>query len=224
MTRADGAPGTMECMTPDPRLSTPSPTPPSDAPSAAPPVAAAPHAESGTELVVLLDEAGSPVGETAKASVHGNVADGGTPLHLAFSCHVYDADGRFLLTRRALAKKAFPGVWTNGFCGHPGPGESPAEAVERRAVQELGVRVRDVEPVLPDFRYRAADAAGVEENEVCPVFRARIDGDPAPVPDEVAEWGWVRVEDLTAALDAVPAAFSPWLVQQHRAGGFGPRG
>ncbi|MCT2007577.1 Isopentenyl-diphosphate delta-isomerase [Micrococcus lylae] len=197
------------------------------------PAAADPHAvpqtseQGGTrdghrdaeEVVVLLAEDGTPAGTEPKATVHRHQNEG-TPLHLAFSCHVYGPDGRFLLTRRALAKKTFPGVWTNGFCGHPGVEETPAEAVGRRAVQELGVPVHSVEPVLPDFRYRAVDAAGVEENEICPVFRAQTDGDPAPVWDEVAEWEWVQVADLTAALAAVPAAFSPWLAQQWRQGAF----
>lgn len=172
------------------------------------------------ERVVLLSEAGEAVGTEAKATVHHRADEGGTALHLAFSCHVYDDAGRFLLTRRALGKKAFPGVWTNGFCGHPGPGESPAEAVLRRAPQELGVPVRDVAEVLPDFRYRAVDASGMEEHEVCPVFRARMHGDPAPERDEVAEWCWVEPAELTAALAAVPRAFSPWLVEQWQQGAF----
>ena len=175
------------------------------------------------ERVVLLSPEGEAVGTEAKATVHRRTEDGGTPLHLAFSCHVYDEAGRFLLTRRALGKAAFPGVWTNGFCGHPGPGESPAEAVLRRAPQELGVEVSDVVEVLPDFRYRAADASGMEEHEICPVFRARMHGDPAPERDEVAEWCWVEPADLAAALAAVPRAFSPWLVEQWRQGAFDAR-
>ncbi|MCK6091203.1 isopentenyl-diphosphate Delta-isomerase [Micrococcus endophyticus] len=175
------------------------------------------------ERVVLLSDAGQAVGTEAKATVHHRADEGGTALHLAFSCHVYDAAGRFLLTRRALGKKAFPGVWTNGFCGHPGPGESPAQAVLRRAPQELGAEVSDVVEVLPDFRYRAVDAGGMEEHEICPVFRAQMHGDPAPERDEVAEWCWVEPAALTAALAAVPRAFSPWLVEQWQQGAFEAR-
>ncbi|MBN9605643.1 MAG: isopentenyl-diphosphate Delta-isomerase [Actinomycetales bacterium] len=162
------------------------------------------------ELVVLLDDAGTPIGTADKATVH--TAD--TPLHLAFSCHVIGPDGRVLVTRRALGKRAFPGVWTNAFCGHPAPGESPAEAVRRRAQTELGLEVGALELVLPDFRYRARDSAGVVENELCPVFRTRVGGDPRPAAGEVDDWAWVEPARLRAAVEATPFAFSPWLALQ----------
>ena len=41
-----------------------------------------------------------------------------------------------------------------------------------RAVWSDGLEVAVIRPVLPWFRYRAVDAAGVVENEVCPVFAA----------------------------------------------------
>ena len=139
------------------------------------------------ELVVLLDDAGRSIGAAPKSEVH----HGATPLHLAFSCYLFDDTGRVLLTRRALAKRAFPGIWTNSFCGHPGPDESIPGAVTRRAHEELGVDIAELRCVLPDFRYRAVDAGGVLENEICPVFTARAVGPVAVDPDET--WiprGW----------------------------------
>lgn len=175
--------------------------------AAVPQAMPSPDARPGDELVVLLADDGSVLGSTPKATVH--TAD--TPLHLAFSCHVLDDRGRVLVTRRALSKATWPGVWTNSFCGHPAPGEEPEAAVLRRAVQELGLEVREVTSVLPDFRYRATDASGVVENEICPVFTARAVGVPDPSADEVAEWAWVDPAELRAAVAAAPFAFSPWL-------------
>ncbi len=163
-----------------------------------------------TEQVVLLDNDGNAVGSADKATVHSAT----TPLHLAFSCHVFDAEGRVLVTRRALTKATWAGVWTNSFCGHPAPGEALEDAVARRASVELGITVRDLRLVLPDFRYRAVDASGIVENEICPVFRAVTTDAVAANPAEVSEWEWVDPASLTTAASAAPYAFSPWLVWQ----------
>ena len=160
-----------------------------------------------SEQVVLLDDAGRPIGVADKLGVH--TAD--TPLHLAFSCHVYNGDGLVLVTRRALSKLTWAGVWTNSFCGHPAPGESFDDAIARRASVELGITIGELTMILPDFRYRAVDASGIVENEVCPVYRAVTTDAVVPNPDEVAEFAWVTPESLTAAALAAPYAFSPWL-------------
>lgn len=159
------------------------------------------------ETVVLLSDDGDVIGTAPKATVHTT----DTPLHLAFSCHVFDEQGRVLVTRRALSKTTWPGVWTNSFCGHPAPGEDTVEAIVRRAQRELGLTLSDVQPALPDFRYRAVDASGIVENEICPVYTARAATDVVPADDEVAEWAWVDPHELQASVTAAPFAFSPWL-------------
>ncbi len=166
--------------------------------------------ENEQDLVVLLDDNGAPAGTAPRLDVHG--AD--TPLHQAFSVHLFDDAGRVLLTRRALSKRTWPGVWTNSCCGHPRPEEPIADAVQRRVREELGVGVHDLRLLLPDFRYRAVDASGVVENEICPVFVARVDGPLAPDPAEVGEHTWVAWADLVAAARATPAVYSPWSVLQ----------
>lgn len=162
---------------------------------------------STLELVVLLSEDGTPIGTTEKIAVHNNE----TALHLAFSCHVFNPAGQLLVTRRAISKLTWPGVWTNSFCGHPGPGEPMLEAVARRAERELGITLDSVEMALPDFRYRAVDASGIVENEICPVFVAVTSDIPRPAADEVAEFEWVDARALLESLEKSPWAFSPWL-------------
>jgi isopentenyl-diphosphate delta-isomerase len=139
-----------------------------------------------SELVVLLDEDGRQIGEAGKASVH----HARTPLHLAFSCYVLDAEGRLLVTRRALSKATFPGVWTNSCCGHPAPGEALDVAVTRRVGQELGLSLSDLRLVLPRFRYRAEMDNGVVENEMCPVYVATTEDEVRADPTEVEEYRW----------------------------------
>ncbi|GAA3433940.1 isopentenyl-diphosphate Delta-isomerase [Kutzneria kofuensis] len=148
------------------------------------------------EHVVLLDEDGYNVGTTPKATVH----HGETPLHLAFSSYLVDDDGRVLLTRRALSKATFPGVWTNSCCGHPADGESMADAVRRRVKDELGLDVGQVELILPGFRY-VAEQDGIVENEMCPVFRARAYGEVTADPTEVEDARWVEWPELLGMLD-----------------------
>jgi len=160
--------------------------------------------------VVLLDDAGRAIGTAPKHSVH----DTDTALHLAFSCYVFDSSDRVLMTRRALGKATWPGVWTNSFCGHPRPGESLESAVHRRAQDELGLTLTDVSLALPDFRYRATDASGIVENEMCPVFTARAARDPVCNPLEAVDAQWVSLDDVVASIGATPWAFSPWLVLQ----------
>lgn len=163
-----------------------------------------------SDRVVLLDEDGQAIGTAPKSSVHGT----DTALHLAFSCHVVGGDGRVLVTRRALGKKTWPGVWTNAFCGHPRPAEPLVGAVRRRAHDELGLDLFDVTLALPRFRYRATDPSGIVEHEVCPVYMARTDDEPTLNPLEVVDARWVEPAALAASIATTPWAFSPWLVLQ----------
>lgn len=165
---------------------------------------------SETEYVVLLDDDGRQIGTAPKSTVHGT----DTALHLAFSCHILNDAGQVLVSRRALDKKTWPGVWTNSFCGHPQPGEAVVDAVHRRAAFELGLTIDRVELALPDFRYRATDASGIVEYEICPVYTAFVTEEPRPNPAEVVDTRWVDPTDLAASLLATPWAFSPWLVLQ----------
>ncbi|GAA1936867.1 isopentenyl-diphosphate Delta-isomerase [Microbacterium aoyamense] len=165
-----------------------------------------------TEHVVLLDDEGRPIGTAPKSSVHGT----DTALHLAFSCHVMNDDGQVLVTRRALGKKTWPGIWSNSFCGHPKPAEPVIAAVHRRAEHELGITLTDLELALPLFRYRATDASGIVEHEVCPVYTARTSDELTLNPLEVIDAQWVDPVDLATSIDATPWAFSPWLVLQSR--------
>jgi isopentenyl-diphosphate delta-isomerase len=165
------------------------------------------------ELIVLVDEDGLPTGTAEKWSSH----HASTPLHLAFSCYVFDDDGMFLTTRRALSKKVWPGVWSNTVCGHPAPGESLSDAIARRLDYELGMSVRDVEVVLPDHLYRAPAFQGIVEYEFCPVFLARDASEPRPNAVEIVDYAWVAWEQFASdALHDDADVYSWWCKNQLR--------
>ena len=163
-----------------------------------------------TDHVILLDDNGREIGTALKSSVHGTQ----TALHLAFSCHVVNSEGQVLVTRRALGKTTWPGVWSNSFCGHPRPAEPVLAAVHRRAEYELGITLTDIDLALPLFRYRATDVNGIVEHELCPVYTALTHDEPVLNPLEVVDSMWVDPADLGTSLTATPWAFSPWLVLQ----------
>ena len=154
---------------------------------------------------MLLDEDGAAIGTAAKAEVHHE----DTPLHLAFSCYVFDDGGRLLSPSGRSHKPTFGGVWTNSCCGHPAPGEPIEDAVRRRVGQELGLTLDDLRLVLPAFRYRAVMDNGVVENEMCPVFVATTSDAARLDPEEVDDHEWVdwpdfRAEVLDGSRDVSP--------------------
>jgi isopentenyl-diphosphate delta-isomerase len=160
------------------------------------------------ENVILLDESGNARGHHDKRTVH----NAETPLHLAFSCYIFNAGGQLLVTRRSLRKQTWPGVWTNSVCGHPQEAEPVMAAVSRRAAHELGLVLDEVRLLLPAFRYRA-ELDGVVENEMCPVFSASVSAEPRPDPDEVDMVRWMPWAGfLRAAAD--DESFSPWCREQ----------
>lgn len=169
--------------------------------------------EPAQELIVLVDERGQPTGSAEKWSTH----HAETPLHLAFSCYVFDAGGAFLATRRALMKKVWPGVWSNTVCGHPAPGECIPDAIRRRLDYELCMTARDIEVVLADHSYRAPAFQGIVEHEFCPVFVAREASGPQPNPAEVGACAWMDWEEFVRrALEDTSNAYSWWCKNQLR--------
>ena len=132
-----------------------------------------------TDHVVLLDDDGREIGTALKSSVHGT----DTALHLAFSCHVVNTDGQVLVTRRALGKTTWPGVWSNSFCGHP----RPAEPVLVGGPPPRRLRARDhASPrsswLSPSSAIGPRTPMAIVEHELCPVYTALTHDDPRPNP------------------------------------------
>ncbi|MEV4809462.1 isopentenyl-diphosphate Delta-isomerase [Micromonospora avicenniae] len=165
--------------------------------------------ERETHLVELVDEAGQAHGEMTVAAAHQPPGR----LHRAFSVVLVAPDGQVLLQRRAAVKTRFPLRWANSCCGHPLPGESLAEAANRRLREELGAGPVELTEVGVHL-YQAEDpTTGRVEFEYDHVLRGEFrPGAPlAPDPAEVAELRWVEPAALEADLVADPRSYAPWL-------------
>ncbi len=165
------------------------------------------------EHIYFVDQNDNPTGETEEkyAAHHAH-----TKLHAAFSCYVFNDKGELLVTQRAFTKKVWPEVWTNTCCGHPMPGETREAALKRRMQYELGMQVKDVQVMLPEYSYKTPPYKGIIEHEFCPVFFARQATQPSPNPEEVAAVHWIRWDDFVAAALADGSGtegLRPWMKQ-----------
>lgn len=161
------------------------------------------------ELIVLVNENNEEIGTAKKLAGHN--AD--TPLHRAFSCYVFNQEGKFLVTQRAKSKKVFPGVWTNSCCGHPGPGERTEDAIRRRLKFELGLASDTIKVVIPYFKYRAT-FKGIVENEISPVYIARVIAEPQVNPKEVEDYKWITWDKFVQVAGERPKVYSYWCRKQ----------
>ena len=157
------------------------------------------------EHVVLVDETDRPIGTEAKLAAHLSGA-----LHRAFSVFVFYRTGNLLLLqRRARTKYHSGGFWANTCCGHPRPGESVHGAAMRRLREEMGLGC-ELRP-LTAFRYRAEVGNGLVEHEYDHILVGHYDGAPSPNPDEVEDWRWVTLNELTAEILRHTDRFAAWL-------------
>lgn len=184
---------------------------------AASPRAAAPHERAVAidiptpdPLVELLDDNARPCGSMPKLAAH--LAPG--HLHRAFSLFAVTASGDLVLQRRAATKYHSPLLLTNTVCGHPFPGEDVADAVRRRAHDELGADLHDLVEVGTVRYHVIDDRTGLHEHEHNHVFVATLDPAAAvPNPDEVHEIVLADASALRAHRAAEP--FTAWFDDVH---------
>lgn len=160
---------------------------------------------NNNDYVVLVDRQNNVLGTASKLEIHNE----NTPLHRGFSLFLINSKGELLLQRRSHKKKTWPLAWSNSVCGHPMLDESSPDAAKRRLQFELGLNVKNIQVVLPDFSY-AAEMDGVKENELCPVMVGFTDEKPKPNSDEVEDIKWVKWQDFVVDVKNNPGKYSKW--------------
>lgn len=157
-----------------------------------------------SEMVVLVDEKDTPLGEMDKLEAHRKAL-----LHRAVSVFVFNSEGKLLLQRRALGKYHSPGLWTNTACTHPHPGESNEEAVIRRLKQEMGISVDSVRKMF-DFIYKEPLENGLTEHELDHVFVGFSDERPVCNLEEVCDFDYVDVDELLKRVKSNSNDYTVW--------------
>ena len=128
----------------------------------------------------------------------------GLPIPIATA--VLMREGRVLMLHRHPQRQAYPDCW--GLVGgHVESGESPAEAISRECLEELGVRIHDPQPIPMTVTNPALEMHGF--------LVTRWEGEPFnAAPEEHDELRWFRPSDLSEMRMAHPES----LVSIMRAG------
>jgi isopentenyldiphosphate isomerase len=157
------------------------------------------------ELLQLVDRDGNPVGTAPRSDCHGNPDLIQSVVHL----HIFDLSGRLYLQKRAATKDRYPGRWDTSVGGHVAPEETPDQAIQREAREELGIDLDDsggtgsLECLEP---YIYSDE--VETEYVVP-FRLVYVGTLEPNLEEVEEGAFFELVDIRRRLRQRPEDFTP---------------
>ncbi|SHF05010.1 NUDIX hydrolase [Streptoalloteichus hindustanus] len=142
------------------------------------------------EQVAIYDAEGHPTGALPRSRMR---AEG--HWHAAASVLLRSTDGqRVYVHRRTDDKDVYPGMYDCWAGGVLAAGEQPEECARRELAEELGVRGVPLTPMFtvpfvdPPVRYHAF------------TFEARWDGPVVHQPEEIAEGGWLPLDELRARL------------------------
>lgn len=156
-----------------------------------------------TEDVILVDENDNRIGVMSKEEAHRVGV-----LHRAFSILIFNSAGEMLLQRRALGKYHSGGLWTNACCSHPRVDETNIDAANRRLKEEIGLVV-DLTHVY-EFTYNAKFENGLVEHEYDHVFHGVTDDAPKLNAEEVVEWKYIPIAELSKDMSERPEAYTAW--------------
>lgn len=159
---------------------------------------------TNTEYLILVDEKDQAWGKLEKAEVHELGL-----LHRAFSIFVFNTKGELLVQQRADEKYHSAGLWTNTCCSHPRYGEETSDAVERRLLEEMGLRLNP--EFAFSFIYKTKFKNGLSEHEFDHVYLSVSDELPNPEETEVKDWKYIGLDALKEELKNNPENYTEWL-------------
>ena len=154
------------------------------------------------EIFEIFDENNQLIGTAPRNEVHQKGL-----FHRAVDVFVINSKGQVLLTKRALNKDTSPGQWGVSVGEHLQPRESYEEAARRGLQEELGIQVPVRELRGPKF-IKVVHPDGKLDNEFDSLFVAQSDGPFQLDSEEVAEYRFMEVKDIEAALQKGTMVFT----------------
>lgn len=127
------------------------------------------------ELFPIVDEQGNVVGSATRGQCH----NGSRLLHPVVHLHVFNSQGEVYLQKRPAWKDIQPSKWDTAVGGHMDYGETPEEALQREAREELGIN--DFIPQRVGQYVYDSDV----ERELVYVNRTTFDGPVSPSDEEL---------------------------------------
>lgn len=154
-------------------------------------------------MVILVDKNDQAIGTMDKMEAHKKGL-----LHRAFSIFIFNSAGELLMQQRANHKYHSGNLWTNTCCSHPFPGENTMEAANRRLLEEMGLKT-ELKFVFK-FQYKAPFDNELTEHEIDHVFVGETNEVPQIHPDEVADYKYMKMEDIQTDILNHPEQYTVW--------------
>jgi len=142
--------------------------------------------KDGEEWFDIVTEKGEVKGRAPRAAVHGNPQ----LLHPVVHLHVFNKKGQLYLQKRALSKEVQPGKWDTSVGGHIHSGEDVKRALQREAMEELGINIIDPKPL---YSYVMRNSF---ESELVYSFRMVSNGPFKINHDEIIFGKFWRIKDI----------------------------
>lgn len=155
------------------------------------------------EEVILVNTQDEQIGTMPKMEAHEKAQ-----LHRAFSVFIMNDNGETMLQQRAAHKYHSPLLWTNTCCSHQRVGETNIEAGQRRLQEEMGFTA-DLKELF-SFIYKAPFDNGLTEHELDHVMMGSYNGSPKINQEEVADFKWMKPEDIQKDIAENPEQYTVW--------------
>jgi len=157
--------------------------------------------------LILVNQKDQKIGEAGKIEAHL----GKGKRHRAFTAILKNDQGEILMTKRSLKKPLWPTFWDFSFSSHPWVDEELEVACQRRAKQELGIKVKGFKELL-FYQYHKRWSELFSEWEINHVLLAGYSGKLKPNPEEISEWKWLEWDQVLAWVKKEPRIMAPWVV------------